>query len=152
MRATSATVVAVRSDASTRPIASGRLPITTRVARAGRSGPSEPAYQSASGPLRHRRRLERLLDHSENSLAPALGDRLQPAQLEPRELDPARHPHGAKAEVGEEVSREDRAVDEEALVRGLGPGIGVRKRLEAGGALVLRLTDGGQEQRLQHPR
>ena len=57
-----------------------------------------------------------------------------------------------EAEVGEEVAREDRAVDEEALVRGLPLGVAVGERLERLRALVARLADRGEEERLLDPR
>src|SRR5262245_28693480 len=108
--------------------------------------------RATSRPLRHRRRLKRILDDAEDLLAPAFYNRLQPAELEASELNAAGHPDRPEAEVGEEIAREDRLVDEEALIRRLRLGIDVRERLERAGALVLRLADRRQEERLEHPR
>ena len=60
--------------------------------------------------------------------------------------------HGAEAEVGEEVRREDGAVDEEPLVLRLALAIAVGERLERLRAAVLRVADRGEEERLHHPR
>ena len=60
--------------------------------------------------------------------------------------------HRPEAEVGEEVAREDRAVDEEALVAGLALAVAVGERLERPRALVARLADRGEEERLLDPR
>ena len=56
-------------------------------------------------PLRRRCGSERLPDDAHDLLARALGDGLEAAQLEPRELDAAVRPHRQEAEVGEEVAR-----------------------------------------------
>ena len=95
---------------------------------------------------------ERLLDDPQHARPLALGDRDEPAELEPSELDPPRGPDGAEPEVGEEVAREDGAVDEEALVGRLALRIAVGERLERLGALVARLADRGEEERLLDPR
>ena len=60
--------------------------------------------------------------------------RLQPAELEPRELDAPLRAHRQEAEVGEEVRREDRPVDVEALEVRLPFRIAVGERLERAGA------------------
>ena len=57
-------------------------------------------------------------------------DRLQAAELEAREADPACRAHDLEAEVGEEVLREDRLVHAEALVARLALRIAIRERLE----------------------
>ena len=76
-----------------------------------------PAQAAAANlrALRDGRRRERLFDNPKNTRPLALGDRHQAAELEPSKLDPAR-PGPAEAEVGQEVARKDRAVDEKALV------------------------------------
>ena len=58
----------------------------------------------------------------------------------------------AEAEIGEEVAREDRAVDEEALVHRLPLAVRVRERLQRRRAAVPRVADRREEQRLHHPR
>ena len=68
----------------------------------------------------------------------ALEHRLQPAELEPAQLDASLSPQRPEAEVGEEVARKDRAVHLEALVGGLALGIAVRERLDRGRALLAR--------------
>ena len=78
-----------------------------------------PMPFARSRPLRDRRRRERLLDEPDHARALALRDRSQAAELEPRELDPALRAHRPESEVGQEVARKDRAVDDEALVGGL---------------------------------
>ena len=77
---------------------------------------------------------------------------MQPAELEPGELDVALRAHRAEAEVGQEVAREDGAVDDEALVRRLALRVAVGEGLERLRALVARLADRRQEERLLDPR
>ena len=60
--------------------------------------------------------------------------------------------HRAEPEVREEVRREDRAVDEEPLVRRLALPVAVRERLQRLRPAVLRVADRGEEERLHHPR
>src|SRR5919106_4319005 len=102
--------------------------------------------------LRHRRRRERLLDVAEHLRTLPFRDRLESAELEPAELGAALRPNGKEAEVREEVPGEDCAVHEEALVVRLALGIAVSERLERPRALVPRLADRRQEERLHHPR
>ena len=64
------------------------------------------------------------------SRAAALLDRLQPAELEPREPDPPGRAHDPEAEVAEEVGREHRPVHPEALVRRLALGVAVGEGLD----------------------
>src|SRR5690348_1381666 len=82
------------------------------------------------GPLRHRRRGKGFLHYSQDLRAPPFHDGHEPAELESHQLDEARGAHGAKAEVGEEVRREDRLVDLEALVLRFALRIPVREGLE----------------------
>src|SRR5207244_6939904 len=104
------------------------------------------------GWLRYGRGRERLLHDAQHLLARALDDRLEASELESSELDSALHAHGQEAEVGEEAAREDRLVDVEALVVRLALRIPVREGLERLRALVLRVADRSQEERLHHPR
>src|SRR4029079_19301508 len=75
----------------------------------------------------------------------------EPTELQPGELDRPGRADNLKTEVGEEVLRENSAVDEEALVVGLALRIAVRERLQGSRALVLRLADGCEKERLEHP-
>ena len=103
-------------------------------------------------PNGRRRRRERCLHEPEHLLPRALGDRLQAAELEPRQLDSSLRAHGLEAEVGQKIAREHRAVDEEPLVRGLALRVPVGERLERTRLLVARVPDRGQEERLHDPR
>src|SRR6185369_16429985 len=78
--------------------------------------------------------------------------RLQPAELEPRERDVALPADGIEAEVGQEIGRKDRAVDQEALVGTLALGIAVRERLDRLRLAVASLADDRQEEALDRPR
>src|SRR5262245_8742847 len=98
-----------------------------------------------------RLRGEDLPQHAQRRRPGALDHRLEAAQLEPRELDEALRTHGHEAEVGKEVAREDRPVDEEALVDRLALRVAIAKRLESPRLLVARVADRGQEERLQDP-
>src|SRR5262249_5981790 len=131
---------------------------------AGRSVPAAWCMPSPRAPalginhLGRRKRRGHRLRHAEGTahdlkhlLAPAFLDRLQSAQLEPRQADAVRVADDLEAEVGEEVLREHRPVDAETLVARLALGIAVRERLEARRAAVARLADRGEEERLEHP-
>src|ERR671914_2334635 len=84
---------------------------------------------------------------------PASGQHgLEAAELEAHELHESRRADGAKAEVGQEVPWEDGLVHLEALVDGLALGIAVAEGLECRRALVARLADRREEERLHHPR
>src|SRR5687768_10093149 len=100
------------------------------------------------GPLRHGRRRERLLDDAQHRCPLAFRDRDEAAELEPGELDAALGPDELEPEVGEEVAREHGPVDEKALVGRLSFGIAVRERLQRLRALVTRLPDRGEKERL----
>ncbi len=102
--------------------------------------------------LRHRGGRERLLDDPEHGRALTLDYRHEPAELEPDELDPAFRADGMEAEVGEEVAREDGLVHDEALVGRLALRVPVGERLERLRALVPRLADRREEERLLDPR
>src|SRR5438270_14039447 len=80
--------------------------------------------------LRRRHRQERLAHDAEHALARALRHRQETAELEARELDASLRTHRDEAEVREEVAREDRLVDVEALDRAVAFGIAVRERLQ----------------------
>jgi hypothetical protein len=76
---------------------------------------------------------------------------LQADQLEAAELDSALDADCGEAEVLQEVARKDGAMDEEPLARtGVFP-VAVGECLEGVCALVTRLPDRSQEQRLLHP-
>src|SRR5207248_10737648 len=95
---------------------------------------------------------ERLAHDAEHALARALGDRDEPAELEPRQLDPALGAHRGEPEVVEEVAGEDRLVHPEALGRALALRVSVCECLQRPRVPVARLPDRRQEQRLEHPR
>src|SRR5439155_19215873 len=95
---------------------------------------------------RHGRRREELLQPVEDVRPLALLDGLQPAELQSGELDAAFGPHGQEAKVGQEIAREDRAMDEEALVRRLALRIAIRERLERLRTPVPRIPDCGEEE------
>ena len=78
-------------------------------------------------------------------------DRHEAAELEPAELDAALRADGDEAELVEEVAREDRPVDEEALLDRLALRVSVRERLDRLRAAVARLADRSQQQRLLDP-
>src|SRR5438105_15617461 len=78
---------------------------------------------------RHRLRREDLPQNAHDLRARALEDGHEAAQLEARELDQALRAHDLKAEVGEEVVREDRAVEDEPLVEGRALAVAVAERL-----------------------
>ncbi len=104
---------------------------------------------------RHRhgfRGREHLAQSGQHGRATAFQDGLQAAELEPHELDAAGAAQRAEAEIGEEVVREHRAVDEEALVHRLAVAIRVRERLQRRRAAIARVPDRREEQRLHHPR
>src|SRR5215208_3060955 len=82
------------------------------------------------GPLRYGSRREGLLDHAEDAGPGALDDGLEASELQAAELDAAGRADGQEAEVGQEVPREDRPVDEEALVGRCAFGIAVAESLE----------------------
>src|SRR5512132_353722 len=115
------------------------------VPRLGRSG---------LGPGRNRRGggRERFLHEPEHLLPCTLGYWLQPAELEPRQLDASLGADGLEPEVGQEVAREDRAMDEETLVSGLALRVAMGECLERASLLVARVADRSQEERLHHPR
>ena len=95
---------------------------------------------------RGRRGRERLLHDAQDLGASAFLDRLQPAELEPTELDATLRPHRHEAELLEEVAREHRAMDEKPLLDRLPLGIAVCERLERRGTAVARLADRREEQ------
>src|SRR5262249_61140652 len=105
-----------------------------------------------SGPLRDRGWSECLLDDTQYLRASSLGNGHQPAELEARELHEPGTADRAKAEVAEEVGREDRLVHLESLVLGLALGLAVRERLERLRAPVACVADRGEEERLHDPR
>ena len=110
---------------------------------------------SPSGLTRRGQRLggaERVSNDAEHALAPALDDRDEAAELEPRQPDPPRAAHDLEAEVREKVVREHRLVHAEALVARLALVVAVGERLETPGTAIARLADRSQEERLQHPR
>ena len=132
------------------------IQIAELVARqTSRRGPSLHPRQrwprSAARGRGRRRRLERLLDDAQHLLARALLHGLQPAEVEPRQLDPPGRAHGPEPEVGEEIAREDRSMHEKSLGRGRALPVAVRERLERADALVPGLADRGEEQRLLDP-
>src|SRR5205814_376563 len=96
-------------------------------------------------------RRERLLHNAYYPRAPRLRDSLKPAELEPRQFDVPRAAQRAKAEVREEVVREDRLVHVEALALRLTLAVPVGKALERGRAARLRVGNRGQEEGLQDP-
>src|SRR5712691_11238195 len=107
--------------------------------RAMRGRSSRPRWAGHEFPLRPPRRRrglrqEGLAYEAQDLRAAALDDRLQPAELQPHELDSADGADGLEAEVREEIAREDRLVHLEALVPGLALGKAVGERLERGGA------------------
>ena len=95
---------------------------------------------------------EGVLDDAEHLRPAAFDDRLQAAQFEPGQADAACGPDDLEAEVGEEVLREDRLVNAEALVARLALGVAIRERLQGARAAVARLADRREEERLEHPR
>ncbi len=104
---------------------------------------------------RYRHRLrgrEDLAQPSQHRRTAAGEHRLQPAEVQPKELHPACAAQRAEAQISEKVAREHRAVDEEALVHRLPLAIRVRERLQRGCAPVSRVADRCEEQRLHHPR
>src|SRR6266511_593701 len=100
---------------------------------------------------RRRGRGKRLLHEPKNLGTPSLRDRLQTAELQSRELDEPRAAQGLETQVGEEVGRKDRLVHLKAFVLRLPLAVAVRERLERPRALVLRIPDRRQEERLHHP-
>src|SRR5437763_14358003 len=97
---------------------------------AARAGPARPGGGSANAAsrlprLREGRGHERLLQRGEDAGAALLLDELQAAELEPRKLHATGGAQREEAEVGEEVVREDRLVDEEPLGEGLALAVAV---------------------------
>ena len=99
-----------------------------------------------------RGRREGLLHPPEHAGSAALQDRLKPSQLEPRQCDWSFPAKGPESEVGEEVGRKDRAVDDEALVAVSALRIAVAKRLDRLHAAITRFADRREEEALHHPR
>jgi len=130
-------------------------PLRTFEASAGDPDESSPTGYGrpklGTRPRRRRRRLEQLADDFEHLLARTVLDREEASEIEYRQLDPADRAHGAEAEVGEEVAREDGPVDEEALGRGRPFPVAIGEGLERAGVLVPDFPDRGQE-RLLDPR
>src|SRR5206468_2243 len=96
-------------------------------------------------------RSEGLLDLAQHERRAPFLHGLEPSELEPRQPDVAFPAKRIEAEVGEEVGREDRPVDEEALVYALPLWITVGERLDRLCPLVARLADGREEEALDRP-
>ena len=82
-----------------------------------KEGPGEPRLR----PLRNRSWCERLLDNAQHSLPASLGHGHQAAELETCQLHEPGRADRAEPEVGEEARREDRLVNEKALVTATRP-------------------------------
>src|SRR5215211_1072473 len=112
---------------------------------------SDPGVFSLDGALGDGSGREGFLHLAPDDGARALQDRLEPTELEPSQGDVSLPAERIEAEVGEEVRREDRPVDEEALVGARPLGVAVAERLHRLRSLVASLSDCGEEKALQHP-
>src|SRR5262249_35042357 len=108
---------------------------------------------STLGPRRHGRRRwrERLFYDAQHLFAAPFLHGDEPPELEPGELDEAGAANRPKAEVGEEVRREDRLGHLEALVLRRALAVPIRERLERLCASVACVADRREEERLHHP-
>src|SRR6266487_807651 len=104
------------------------------------------------GTLGYGRRRECFTQDAQRFRPLALDDRNETTELKASQFDPARRTDRQEPEVRQKVVREDRLVRDEPLVARLALRVAGRERLERFRSLVARVTDRGQEERLQDPR